>query len=52
MAEAGDTCAVSVTDCPTTDGLSEEVNVTLVANLETVCVSGADVLGASVESPL
>jgi hypothetical protein len=52
VAEAGVTCAVNVTPCPTSEGLAEEARVTPAVNLATVCVSVAEVLAASVPSPL
>lgn len=44
------TVAVNVTDCPATDGLSDEVMAVALA-LSTICVSTLEVLAAKLVSP-
>jgi hypothetical protein len=45
------TVAVNVTDCPNTEGLSEEVTDVVVSALFTVWGAGADVLPLKLPSP-
>jgi hypothetical protein len=45
------TVAVSVTDCPYTDGLSEEISAVAVGALFTTCATAAEVLAGRCGSP-
>ncbi len=46
------TVAVKVTVTPVLEGLSDDTTLVVVAPWLTVCVKGADVLGAKLMSPL
>src|SRR5437868_1826881 len=52
VAADGETVAVSVTDCPNADGLTEELTLTVAVALTTVCVHAAAVLPMKLPSPL
>src|ERR1700716_1445604 len=47
-----ETVAVNVTPWPETDGLADELSTVVVASLFTIWVSGAEVLGRKLASPL
>src|ERR1700680_1084423 len=46
------TVAVKVTLCPDAEGLTDELNAVVVTAWLTTCVSGAEVLGLKLASPL
>ena len=48
---AGATAAEKITPCPNTLGFAEEIDVTVVAPLFTVCANGDELLGLKFASP-